>query len=118
MSENEYIRQKREKKFPLSRYSKQIRMMCRVSYEHRYYGDGNEPIDYVERFSFTDDDIPALLEIAAWFDRTEMELGDYWNSPFHAWEALSQLDPGRVVPGYWKFSTILTGTKLTTLWKL
>ena len=99
MSENEYIRQKTEKKFPLSRYSKQIQRMCRASYEHRYYGNGDGPIDYAERFSFTDDDIPALLEIATWLDRTDMEMGDYWNSPFHAWEALSQLDPGRVVPG-------------------
>ena len=88
----------RNKEFPISSFSPAIQKMCRLPYHFRSFGDPTEPIDYIDRFSLTDDDIPALLEIAAWLGKDE-GMNDCFNAPLHAWEALSYLDPLRVVPG-------------------
>ena len=56
-----------------------------------------EPIDYIGRYSLTDDDIPTLLEITGWLGREE-SMGDCLHAPLHAWTALSLLDPAQVVP--------------------
>jgi|GEM_PF-1139515 len=91
----------RDKKFPISNFSPTIQEMCRLRYHFRSYGDATEPIDYITRFSLTNDDIPDLLEIAAWLGK-EMVIGtsesDCWDAPRHAWEALALFDPIQVVP--------------------
>jgi len=86
-----------DKAFQLSRFSPAIQEMCRLEYHFRSCGDPTEPIDYIERFSLTNDDIPALLEIAGWLGQ-DKNMSDYKDAPLHAWEALSLLDPILVVP--------------------
>ena len=86
------------KEFPLSRFSPPIQEMCRLPHCYRYYGDTTEPIDYINRFSFTNADIPDLLEIAGWLEQ-EIALDDCLYAPLHAWEALALLDPIQTVPG-------------------
>jgi len=86
------------KKFPVSRFSPSIQEMCRLQYHFLSFGDGMEPIDYIGRFALTDDDIPDLLSIAGWLGR-DTDMNDCFDAPLHAWEALSLLAPGRVVPG-------------------
>ena len=86
------------KKFPVSRFSPSIQEMCRLPYHFRSYGDSSEPIDYIGRFALTDDDIPNLLSIAGWLGR-DTDMNGCFDAPLHAWEALSLLDPRRVVPG-------------------
>jgi hypothetical protein len=86
------------KKFPVSRFSPSIQEMCRLPYHFHSYDDSSEPIDYVSRFSLTDDDIPDLLSIADWLGR-DTDMNGCFDAPLHAWEALSLLDPRRVVPG-------------------
>ena len=86
------------KKFPISCFSPLIQEMCRLPYHFLSYGDPAEPIDYVNRFALTDDDIPDLLAIADWLGR-DTDMDGCFDAPLHAWEALSLLDPLRVVPG-------------------
>jgi hypothetical protein len=86
-----------DRAFPSSRFSPAIQEMCRLKYHFRSCGDPTEPIDYVERFSFTNDDIPALLEIAGWLGQ-DKNMSGCEDAPIHAWGALSLLDPILVVP--------------------
>ena len=90
-----------DKKFPIDRFSPAIQEMCRLKYR-RAYGDTAEPIDYINRFSLTGDDIPDLLYIAGWLGQ-ELTIGlsgtgDCWDAPRHAWKALSLFEPIQVVP--------------------
>ena len=93
--------------FSLSRFSPAIQEMCRLGHPARLQSRTAQPIDYITRFSFTDGDIPALLEIAEWYGRElEMIVGfegkatedSGWDAPIHAWSALAQYDPIQVVP--------------------
>jgi len=86
------------KKFPVSHFSPAIQEMCRLPYHFLSFGDPAEPIDYVNRFALTDDDIPDLLKIAGWLGR-DTDMDGCFDAPLHAWEALSLLDPQRVIPG-------------------
>jgi len=92
-----------DEKFPLSRFSPAIQEMCRQRYQFPSYNveeeavEQVEPIDYIGRYSLTDDDIPTLLEITGWLGREE-SMGDCLHAPLHAWTALSLLDPVQVVP--------------------
>jgi len=93
----------RDKMFPLSRFSPAIQEMCRQRYQFPSYNveedavEQVEPIDYIGRYSLTDDDTPVLLEITGWLGRYE-DMPDCRDAPIHAWKALSQLDPVLVVP--------------------
>jgi len=88
----------RDKKFSLSRFSPSLQEMCRLPYHFEDFEDTTEPIDYINRFSLTDADIPDLLEIASLFAQ-DADMEDYEDAPFHAWMALALLDPLQVVPG-------------------
>ena len=85
------------KKFPLSSFSPTLQKMCRLPYKAPSFVNKMEPVDYLERFSLTDEDIPALLEIAVWYGR-EADMDECWDAPFHAWSALAMLDPKKIVP--------------------
>ena len=95
----------RKKAFTTSDFSPSIQELCWFSPSpsadpaHQDKGQKDKgQINYVELFSLTDDDIPALLEIAQRYgDIVNLHPGN-WDAPVHAWKALSQLSPKKVVP--------------------
>ena len=79
--------------FPISSFSPTIQEMCRLPYS---FFTNAEPINYFNRFSFTDAEIPALLEIAAYLGEDDTFLTDCIDAPVHAWLALAQFDGVKV----------------------
>ena len=85
------------KEFSLSHYSPAIQKMCGLDYDDHFYDGTAEQVDYIERFSLTENDIPHLLEIAGWAGQDE-DADECWKAAFHAWKALSLFEPMLVVP--------------------